>query len=245
LIDKIVNYFYDSVNSIISNKYLNKIKENKVKLKFIVIILFIIGVLRVVLEYFWLGMIGDTYDFTYTQVPVSIGIIFYGYFLFAIFPFFLDFFLRFFYDIHSFRKQLMKLYIASFYIWFMYPLVVLINIIIKSPVQVIDHKFFSFIPFYLKNSYFPWGMVIITLILYYKFSYVVKKIYKLTFFKSFLAVFSSFFLIYLLAYHWLLGVYRFFLLRPHGEIILLIIALMFMIFFYFMYLPKIFASKKG
>jgi len=237
---RIIKCFSDSLHCLISNKKLNKIINNKIDLKFIILILLSFGLVRVVLEYIWLGIIGETYDFAYHPITTSLGIIWYIYFLFALVPLFLGFWFKMLYRINSSRKELKKIYVASMYIWVVYPLVGLLNIIFRSPVQVIDSKIFSFIPFHILNSYFPLGMVVVTLILYYKFSYIAKKVYNLSFFKSFLAVFLSFCLIYLLAYHWLLQVYRFFLVKPYGEIILLFISISFLIYFFMIYLPKIF-----
>ena len=240
---RIISCFSDSLHCLISSKKLDKlVKNNKIDLKFIILVLLSFGLVRVVLEYIWLGIIGETYDFAYHPIATSLGIIWYIYFLFALVPLFLGFWFKILYRINSSRKELKKIYVASMYIWVVYPLVGLLNIIFRSPVQVIDSKFFSFIPFHVLNSYFPLGMVVVTLILYYKFGYIVKKVYKLSFFKSFLAVFLSFCLIYLLAYHWLLHVYRFFLIKPYGEIILLFISISFFIYFFMIYLPKIFHS---
>jgi len=240
---KIISCFSDSIHCLISNKKLNKIINNKIDLKFIILVLLSFGLVRVVLEYIWLGIIGDTYDFAYHPITTSLGIIWYIYFLFALVPLLLGFWFKILYRINSSRKELKKIYVASVYIWVVYPLVGLLNIIFRSPVQVIDSKFFSFIPFYVPNSYFPIGMVVVTLILYYKFSHITKKVYKLSFSKSLLAVFLSFCLIYLLAYHWLLHVYRFFLVRPYGEIILFFISFPFLVYFFMIYLPKIFHSR--
>jgi len=241
---RIIKGFSDSLHCLISSKKLDKlIKSNKINLTFIILVLLSFGLVRVLLEYIWLGIIGETYDFAYHPIATSLGIIWYIYFLFALVPLFLGFWFKILYRINSSKKELRKIYVSSTYIWIVYPLVGLLNIIFRSPVQVIDSKFFSFIPFHVTNSYFPWGMVVVTLILYYKFSYITKKVYKLSFFKSFLAVFLSFCLIYLLAYHWLLHVYRFFLVRPYGRIILFFIYLSFFIYFFMIYLPKIFHSR--
>jgi hypothetical protein len=239
---RIIIFFKDSLHCLISNKKLNQVLKENIRLNLIILFLLFLGIIRVFLEYIWFGLIGETYDFTYHPITTSLGIIWYIYFLFIFVPLFLIFWLKILYNVNYSKKKIKKLYTASVYIWILYPFVALLNILFRSPVQIIDSKFFFFIPFNLTNSYFPWGMIIVIFILYYKFSYVTKKVYNVSFFKSFLAVFLSFFLIYLLAYHWLLHLYRFFLIRNYGKIILFLISSCFIIYFFKFYLPKIFNS---
>ena len=70
---KIISCFSDSLHCLISNKKLSSIMNNKIELKFIALILLSFGLVRVVLEYIWLGIIGKTYDFAYHPIATSLG----------------------------------------------------------------------------------------------------------------------------------------------------------------------------
>lgn len=168
---------------------------------FIIFSLFFSGCVRTFIDFFWLPYLSSSnkinYLLTFFITPI------YAYLLYLGIPGLFFCFLKWIYDIKVTASQKKRIYKHSLLtIFIIYPAVSLISIVFKSP-PLTTIPVFKHLPFFMIESFFPIGMLVVIPFLLLDYVVVLKKEGKVSYQRASVCVSLSLVFIYLLFYQYL------------------------------------------
>lgn len=169
------------------------------------------AVIRSILDYYWV----PEFSSLIYKILVLFNYTVYLYTIYIFIPAMADFILKRVFSAHVDDKAVLR---ESVLIWIVYPLVTVINLIVKSP-PTLTIKWFQLIPtFMVSNNYMPVGLIVVVPVLLVFYTRLILRHSDSSWPKVFLSVLVSHWVVYLLYYQYTLK-WFFYLHHLYGPLV--------------------------